>query len=120
MVAALCDRIAVMYAGRIVESGDTAAVLAAPTHPYTRRLIDCVPVLGQPERRLDAIEGLPPALDDLPSGCAFAPRCPRAQADCRAGEVALRPVERHGAGRDRAVRCLHPLAVAPDRETADG
>ncbi len=55
IVSELCDRVAVMYAGRIVETGPTAAVLAAPAHPYTRALIDCAPILGEPERRLAAI-----------------------------------------------------------------
>ncbi|MEO3997914.1 dipeptide/oligopeptide/nickel ABC transporter permease/ATP-binding protein [Mesorhizobium sp. CAU 1732] len=104
IVSALCDRVAVMYAGRIVETGTTRDVLERPAHPYTRKLIDCVPVLGQPERRLDAIEGLPPSVDDLPPGCAFAPRCPRAQPVCTKGEIALDPM-----GGDRAVRCLFPL-----------
>jgi peptide/nickel transport system permease protein len=104
IVSALCDRVAVMYAGRIVETGTTRDVLERPAHPYTSKLIDCVPVLGQPERRLDAIEGLPPSVDDLPTGCAFAPRCPRAQPVCTKGEIALDPM-----GGDRAVRCLFPL-----------
>ena len=104
IVSEICDRVAVMYAGRIVELGLTADVLAAPAHPYTRKLIDCVPILGDPDRRLDAIEGLPPSLDRLPRGCAFADRCPRVQADCREGEIRL-----DGLGDGRAVRCLHPL-----------
>ncbi|NMG37767.1 ABC transporter permease subunit [Chelativorans sp. ZYF759] len=105
VVSALCDRIAVMYAGRIVETGPTEQILADPAHPYTRKLIDCVPVLGEPERRLDAIQGLPPSVADLPSGCAFAPRCPRAQEPCLAGDVALEPI-----AEGRAARCLFPLA----------
>jgi peptide/nickel transport system permease protein len=104
VVSAICDRVAVMYAGRIVETGRTEDVLARPAHPYTGKLIDCVPVLGQPERRLDAIEGRPPVVNALPAGCAFAARCERAEADCRAGEI---PLTAFGEG--RAVRCLHPL-----------
>ena len=107
VVAQLCDRVAVMYAGRIVEIGTTAEVLARPRHPYTRRLIDCVPEPGGGRRRLNAIPGLPPALDTLPDGCAFAARCGRAQDTCRRGEIALR---RDGA---RAVRCLFPQGAAP-------
>ena len=107
VVAQLCDRVAVMYAGRIVETGKTAEVLARPRHPYTRRLIDCVPEPGGGRRRLNAIPGLPPALDALPDGCAFAARCGRAQDTCRRGEIALR---RDGA---RAVRCLFPQGAAP-------
>jgi len=104
VVSELNDSVAVMYAGRIVELGPTQDVLARPAHPYTRRLIDCVPVLGEPDRPLAPIEGAPPPVDRLPPGCAFAPRCPRATSACREGDVALRP---HGPGRD--VRCLHPL-----------
>ncbi|SFC66874.1 dipeptide/oligopeptide/nickel ABC transporter permease/ATP-binding protein [Tropicimonas isoalkanivorans] len=103
VVAQLCDRIAVMYAGRIVETGPTAAILADPAHPYTRRLIACVPELGEGQRELHAIPGLPPAVDDLPPGCAFAPRCDKAQPACRTGEIPL-----DAFGSERAVRCLFP------------
>jgi len=101
VVGQLCDRVAVMYGGRIVEAGDTADVLAAPAHPYTKRLIACVPELGAGRRVLAAIPGLPPAVDQLPEGCAFAPRCDKAQAACRAGEIDL-------TGEARKVRCLYP------------
>ena len=104
VVSEICDRVAVLYAGRVVELGRTEDVLARPAHPYTRKLIDCVPILGEPDRRLDAIEGLPPPVDRLPPGCAFADRCPRVQADCRVGDVPLDDL-----GGDRAVRCRHPL-----------
>ena len=104
VVAQLTDRVAVMYAGEVVEEGPTEAVLAAPAHPYTRRLIACVPELGAGKRRLEAIPGLPPALDALPRGCAFAPRCEKARDVCRADPV---PLEGQGA---RAVRCLFPEA----------
>ncbi len=110
VVSAVCDRVAVMYAGRIAETGTTEEVLNAPAHPYTRKLIDCVPVLGEPGRRLDAIEGRPPVVNDLPPGCAFAARCPRVKPDCRRGHIALSSL-----GDTQAVRCLYPLTG----ETAD-
>ena len=104
VVSAICDRVAVMYAGQFVETGTTDDILSSPAHPYTAKLIDCVPVLGQPERRLDAIGGRPPVVNRLPVGCAFAERCPRAQDDCRAAPI---PVTELGEG--RTVRCVHPL-----------
>ncbi len=102
VVAQLCDRVAVMYAGRIVEEGPTGDILDRPAHPYTKRLMGCVPELGGGRRRLAAIPGLPPAVDDLPAGCAFAPRCDRAADACRAAPIGL---TRSGV---RAVRCLYP------------
>ncbi|HMB76082.1 MAG TPA: oligopeptide/dipeptide ABC transporter ATP-binding protein, partial [Kiloniellaceae bacterium] len=101
VVSELCDRVIVMYAGQMVESGTVAQVFAAPRHPYTRRLMACVPVLGSPERALDAIPGLPPPVNRLPKGCAFAPRCDRALPSCRSGEIALRPV-----APDHLARCI--------------
>ncbi len=104
VVAQLCDRVAVMYAGKIVETGPTGEVLERPCHPYTSRLIACVPELGAGQRQLEAIPGLPPPVDALPSGCAFAPRCAKADAACRQGEIALETRGRRG------LRCLHPEA----------
>ncbi len=106
VVSEICDRVAVMYAGRIVELGTTEEVLSRPAHPYTRKLIDCVPILGDPDRRLDAIEGLPPPVNRLPPGCAFADRCPQARDNCRAGDIPLTDIG------DRKVRCLYPLVEA--------
>jgi peptide/nickel transport system permease protein len=104
VVAQLCDRVAVMYAGRIVEEGSTDDILNAPAHPYTSKLMACVPELGGGRRRLEAIPGLPPAVDRLPEGCAFADRCHKVTGACRNGEVTLDP---HGPG--RRVRCIHPV-----------
>ena len=114
VVAQLCDRVAVMYAGQVVETGPTGDVLAAPAHPYTRRLIACVPELGGGRRTLAAIPGLPPAVDALPEGCAFAPRCDKARETCRAAPV---PLECAG---PRAVRCLYPEAdIASARKAGE-
>lgn len=108
VVAQLCDRVAVMYAGRIVEQGTTDEILATPAHPYTRRLMACVPELGGGRRRLEAIPGLPPVVDKLPAGCAFADRCDKVRAACRKGEITLDTL-----GATRRVRC-----IAPDIEEA--
>jgi peptide/nickel transport system permease protein len=112
VVAQLCDRVAVMYAGRIVEEGPTDAILNAPAHPYTSKLMACVPELGGGRRRLEAIPGLPPVVDKLPEGCAFADRCHVATEACRAREITLAP---HGPA--RSVRCIHPVET-PKTEAA--
>jgi peptide/nickel transport system ATP-binding protein len=106
VVAALADRIAVMYAGRVVETGPTEDVIERPLHPYTRGLIGSVPSHSRRGARLTQIPGLPPSLIDLPAGCAFRPRCGRASALC--GEE---PVERAVAS-GRRLRCFHPLLEA--------
>ncbi|SFN63797.1 peptide/nickel transport system permease protein [Cohaesibacter marisflavi] len=105
VVSTMCDRIAVMYGGKIVETGTTEEILSSPAHPYTEKLIACVPVLGEPDRRLDAIEGRPPVVNALPDGCAFAERCPYAKDDCRKGDLALTDL-----GEGRTVRCLYPVS----------
>ena len=86
IVARMCDRVAVMYAGRIVESGPVQTIFGAPRHPYTRALLESVPRLGARTEWLTAIEGQPPDLAALPAGCAFAPRCAHALPRCRAEE----------------------------------
>ncbi|EWG98765.1 dipeptide/oligopeptide/nickel ABC transporter permease/ATP-binding protein [Halomonas sp. BC04] len=106
VVSQVCDRVAVMYAGRIVEIGPTTDILDNPRHPYTRRLIDCVPRLGEPDNEPAAIPGLPPAADALPEGCAFADRCDLAEDACRRGEIALSATDS-----DRQVRCIKPLGL---------
>jgi oligopeptide/dipeptide ABC transporter ATP-binding protein len=104
IVAEMCERVAVMYAGRIVEETDVVSLFAAPKHPYTAGLIGSVPVLGQVRDKLHVIPGTVPNLIDLPPGCKFAPRCPaRIEHNleiCTREEPALRPAEpRH------TVRC---------------
>ena len=83
IVARMCDRVAVMYAGRIVEIGPVRQIFKAPAHPYTRALLDSVPRLGAKGDRLRAIDGQPPDLATLPPGCAFAPRCAHVMDRCR-------------------------------------
>ncbi len=75
VVAEMCERVAVMYAGRIVEQTDVTRLFATPLHPYTQGLIGSIPVLGKLKDRLDVIPGAVPNLVNLPSGCRFAPRC---------------------------------------------
>jgi oligopeptide/dipeptide ABC transporter ATP-binding protein len=84
VVSSFCDRILIMYAGRVVEAGPTDDIIARPSHPYTRALLDSIPRLrGELPRRLPAIPGAPP-FGDVPAGrCSFADRCPRAQDLCR-------------------------------------
>ncbi|MEW2508218.1 ABC transporter ATP-binding protein [Amycolatopsis sp. NPDC047767] len=98
VVAGLADRVAVMYAGRIVEIGAVDEVFYAPAHPYTAGLLGAIPQMDTPRSEdLVAIKGRPPSLLDLPGGCAFADRCPLVTAQCRA---------------------QRPEPVSPDRHTA--
>jgi peptide/nickel transport system ATP-binding protein len=83
IVAKLCDRVAVMYAGRIVETGTTREIFNRPRHPYTIGLLSCLPTLARGRQPLIAIEGQPPDLAHVPAGCSFAPRCPLAEVPCR-------------------------------------
>jgi len=83
IVAKMCDRVAVMYAGRIVEEGAVRDIFNAPSHPYTEALLASVPKMEEDVDRLYAIEGQPPLLHDLPVGCAFADRCPYVMDRCR-------------------------------------
>ena len=101
VVAELCDRAAVMYAGKIVEQAPVDELFGAPRHPYTRALLGSLPRLGRRERRLQSIEGTPPNLIDLPPGCHFAPRCPLVQPVCREVTPSLLPVDT-----GHTVRCL--------------
>jgi peptide/nickel transport system ATP-binding protein len=90
VLAETCDRVAVMYAGRIVELGSVRSVFESPQHPYTKRLLDTLPVIGG-ERALAApIPGAPPDPGDPPGGCSFHPRCPYADERCSSEDPALR------------------------------
>jgi peptide/nickel transport system ATP-binding protein len=107
VVAEMCDRVAVMYAGEIVEQADTATLFFDPKHPYTRGLIGSVPTLGDVRDELMTIPGSVPNLVDLPAACRFAPRCvPRVAQQVEHSETEhpeLRPVGGAAAGHD--VRC---------------
>jgi oligopeptide/dipeptide ABC transporter ATP-binding protein len=105
VIAGTCDRVLVMYAGRIVESAPAGALFRDPSHPYTRALLRSLPRIGgPPRRRLESIEGLPPRLDAGPfSACRFAPRCAFARDVCREGEP---PLVETAPGRAR--RCVVP------------
>ena len=101
VVSGLADRIAVMYAGRIVESGVTADVVHQPAHPYTQGLINSIPTRASHGRPLQQIPGMTPSMLHLPPGCAFRPRCNRASPTCLSMPL---PVAMPGA---RSVRCWH-------------
>ena len=102
VVAGLADDIAVMYAGRIVETGTAHSVLDNPMHPYTRGLIESVPSHNRRGQKLRQIPGTPPNPLHLPSGCAFRVRCGRADAACRQEPPRSAPLP------GRTVRCFHP------------
>ncbi|MEO5831966.1 MAG: ABC transporter ATP-binding protein [Nakamurella sp.] len=109
VMSALADRVVVMYAGRIAESGPTAEVLGAPRHPYTRGLLDALP---HPERGTGAlvpIIGSPPVLGGKPAGCAFHPRCAFAQPGCARHRPEVLPLDDR-----RSLACpIDPFAAAP-------
>jgi oligopeptide/dipeptide ABC transporter ATP-binding protein len=106
VVAEMANRVAVMYAGRIVEQAPVEPLFDDPKHPYTRGLMASMPG-GEPGARLRAIQGSVPALDSLPSGCAFAPRCPDRFEQCSAAPPGSTDV-----GRGWSVRCyLHGPAT---------
>jgi oligopeptide/dipeptide ABC transporter ATP-binding protein len=90
-----------MYAGRVVEQAPTAALFREPRHPYTRGLLGSIPAPGRAAERLTEIPGMVPSLADMPPGCAFAPRCPLAQARCGAAAPALA-----ASGASRSVACF--------------
>lgn len=104
VLASTCERIVVMYAGRVVEHGPSADVLTSPAHPYTAALAGAFPTIGDPASRLQpaGLPGDPPDPTELPAGCPFRPRCAVAVASCADIDVALRP-----AGADRAAACVH-------------
>ena len=111
VVARLCDRVAVMYAGQIVETGTARQIFQTPAHPYTRGLLECIPIPGRTRRgeHLGTIPGIVPSLVGAMQGCHFAERCPHAEDGCRAAAIELRDAD--GAG--HRYRCILPPEVAP-------
>jgi peptide/nickel transport system ATP-binding protein len=111
VVAGLADTVAVMYAGRIVENGRVDDILDRPQHPYTQGLIGSIPSANERGQRLRQIPGTTPASVNLPVGCAFAPRCPRAQAKCEERPELLPVSDARGA--EHLVRCFFPGPPRP-------
>lgn len=96
IVAETCDRVAIMYAGKIIEHGNVERVYESPAHPYTEALMQALPKLGSKRKRLFQIEGEPPNLLKLPPGCSFQPRCPKAIEICREEYPPVVPVSDGG------------------------
>jgi oligopeptide/dipeptide ABC transporter ATP-binding protein len=113
IVAKMCDQLAVMYAGRVVESGPVSQIFNNPVHPYTEALLNSIPRMTDTEQRLVAIEGQPPDLSSLPPGCSFAPRCIQRMERCL---TAAPPETRPTA--NRTVRCWLPDTVRPGLASA--
>lgn len=107
VVAQICDRVAVLYAGRLAEEGPVGPIFAAPAHPYTAALIGCIPQDGMAKRSLRGIPGAVPSAHAFPAGCRFHPRCTRATAECVSGVPPF--VSRGAAG---TVACFHPTPEA--------
>ena len=108
VIAETCDRVAVMYAGRLAEIGPVQAVIHQPAHPYTAGLMGAIPAMDEDRERLLQIDGAMPRLTAIPPGCAFNPRCPRVMDRCRSE----RPELLH-AGATRAACWLHDVSLAP-------
>ncbi len=107
VIAETCDRVAVMYAGRVVEIGPVVEVIRRPAHPYTAGLMASVPSLSDAGGRLAQIQGALPRLDEIPSGCAFHPRCPKASPRCGDERPELALVQRTRAA------CWWPILESP-------
>jgi oligopeptide/dipeptide ABC transporter ATP-binding protein len=106
LVAELCSRVIVLYAGKVVESGTIQQVMQAPRHPYTRAILDAVPLFAQ-RRRLVGIAGMPPVVRQGFAGCRFADRCERVIPECRMGTI---PWTTLGPGHGHL--CIRPLEQA--------
>jgi peptide/nickel transport system ATP-binding protein len=108
VIAETCDRVAVMYAGRLAEIGPVQDVIHSPAHPYTRGLMGAIPAMNEDRERLLQIDGAMPRLNAIPAGCAFNPRCPRVMDRCHVERPELL-----AAGPTRAACWLHDGSVAP-------
>ncbi|MCH8996685.1 MAG: ABC transporter ATP-binding protein [Proteobacteria bacterium] len=108
VVAETCDRVAVMYCGRIVEKGNVEEMFAEPRHPYTRGLLESLPRIDRQVAKLYPIEGTVPAPHELPLGCAFEPRCPYALKECKLNQPALETGDD-----ERAIACFNPQSGGP-------
>jgi len=119
VLADLCDRITVMYAGRVVEEGPAEKVFAAPLHPYSEALSAAFPRVGDPAARFapSGLPGDPPDPRNLPGGCSFAPRCPRAADVCLPAEPALASYDE---GRTAACVRIEPSGELVETTTSDG
>ena len=104
VVAQICDRVAVLYAGRLAETRPVASLFARPAHPYTAALIDCIPREGMAPGSLTGIAGIVPSVVAYPSGCRFHPRCPRAGDLCKDVQPKITPLAEGG-----GFACHHPL-----------
>lgn len=116
VVAEEADSVAVMYAGNVVESGPVSEVFADPRHPYTKGLLESVPVHLERGAQLKSIAGSPPELHDIPAGCVYQSRCPLVQDICRAERPALRPVAGTGTGTAAATSGNDPRPVPSGTE----
>ncbi len=108
VIAETCDRVAVMYAGRLAEIGPVQDVIHSPAHPYTHGLMGAIPAMNEDRERLLQIDGAMPRLTAIPPGCAFNPRCPRVMGRCRSERPELLP-----AGPASAACWLHDWGAAP-------
>ncbi len=101
VIAELCQKVAVMYAGKLVEVGSVNQIIFEPKHPYTQGLLKSIHKIGDKKTKLQSIPGDVPDLAALPPGCSFHPRCDKALPDCQKGEIPLQMIEK-----GRQVRCL--------------
>ena len=113
VVAQVCDKVAIMYAGEVVEHGDLAAIYERASHPYTIGLFGSIPDLETETDRLKPIAGLMPDPTNLPVGCSFSPRCPYCTDECRGNNPPLLEIES-----GHFVKCFHCQLAAPEKEDA--